>query len=119
MTISSAAAEAAEAAVTSGVRSRPGQAARVADEQLCPKPSMGLPGFDGQPRVPRPSLWVLIRGALAEFIAMLLFVYTGCGAASSNLQKSPGGEWDPAATLAVSLQFGLVSCSTAARLDHS
>ncbi|KAJ1479813.1 major intrinsic protein, partial [Baffinella frigidus] len=54
----------------------------------------------------------------AEFWAMLLFVFFGCGAASSNLTKA-GGEWDPAATTVVALQFGFGITVLAFATAHS
>ena len=54
-----------------------------------------------------PAKMDLARGAVAEFVAMMLFVYFGCGAASSNLRKLSNGEWDPASVTIIALQFGL------------
>ena len=64
-------------------------------------------GADGTPREPRPSNRALFRGAAAEALAMVLFVFFGCGAASSNARKFDGGEWDPASVTIIALQFGL------------
>lgn len=74
--------------------------------------------FDGTNRPARPELWVVLRGGFAEFWAMLLFVFFGCGAASSNLTKA-GGEWDPAATTVVALQFGFGITVLAFATAHS
>ena len=55
--------------------------------------------FDGTDREAMPSKSELIKGAYAEFLAMLLFVYFGCGAAASNVHKNPlTGEWDRCAS---------------------
>lgn len=43
---------------------------------------------------------------MAEFLAMLLFVYFGCGAAASNAHFV-SGEWDSASVTIIALQFGL------------
>merc|ERR1711968_199506 len=43
----------------------------------------------------------------------------GCGAASSNVRKLESGEWDPAAALAESLQFGLAITALAFATAHS
>jgi glycerol uptake facilitator-like aquaporin len=60
------------------------------------------------------------RGAFYEFLAMALFVFLGCGAAASNVRKFSGsGEWDPAATLAIALQFGLAITTLAYATAHA
>eukprot|EP00965_Chrysotila_dentata_P083304 2748248-Pleurochrysis_carterae.AAC.1 len=84
---------------------------------------------------PRQSAKTIARGAFAEFLAMTLFVFFGCGAAARNVLQSrcPGkqvqhwqdnaprccacrdgdgvntGEmlWEPASVLIIALQFGL------------
>ena len=59
-----------------------------------------------------PGMKELARGGAAEFIAMLLFVYFGCGSAASNAHFHPNGigkdgEWDSASVVVIALQFGL------------
>lgn len=61
----------------------------------------------------------LARGALAEFVAMTLFVFFGCGAASSNAHFQASGEWDPASVLAISLTFGLAITVLAYTTAHT
>ncbi|KAJ1495653.1 hypothetical protein T484DRAFT_1761542 [Baffinella frigidus] len=77
-----------------------------------------MQGFDGTDRPPLPELAAVIRGGFAEFVAMTLFVFFGCGAASSELTQI-GGEWDPAATLMVAMQFGLAITVLAYATAHS
>jgi glycerol uptake facilitator-like aquaporin len=74
--------------------------------------------FDGTERPAQQEFVVIARGGFAEFIAMMMFVYFGCGAASSNLTKA-GGEWDPAATSVVALQFGFGITVLAFATAHS
>ena len=62
--------------------------------------AMGLKHFDGSERAPKPGTKDIIRGMVSEFLAMMLFVYFGCGSAARNAG-------DPAWVLTVSLQFGL------------
>merc|ERR1719502_1720545 len=62
--------------------------------------------FDGTEREAMPSPRELLKGSLSEFLAMTLFVYFGCGAASSNAHFQDG-EWDPASVTIIALQFGL------------
>ena len=75
--------------------------------------------FDGSQRAQRPSNAELMTGAFVEFLAMTLFVYLGCGCASSNAKKDSGGEWDPAAVTIISLQFGLAITVLAFATAHS
>ena len=90
----------------------------------CSPRNMGLmahwlmQGFDGRSRAPLPELATVIRGGFAEFIAMTLFIFFGCGAASSELTQI-GGEWDPAATLMVALQFGFAITVLAYATAHA
>lgn len=79
---------------------------------------MALKHFDGSDRAPWPSKKDLLRGALTEFIAMLLFVYFGCGAASSNAHFV-AGEWDSASVTIIALQFGLGITVLAFATAHS
>ena len=66
-----------------------------------------------------PSNKDLARGGLAELVAMTLFVYFGCGAASSNAHFQASGEWDPASVLAISLTFGLAITVLAYTTAHT
>lgn len=66
-----------------------------------------LKHFDGSDRAPKPAPKELLRGAAAEFIAMALFVFFGCGSASSNVAKYTNGEWDSASVTIIALTFGL------------
>jgi len=66
-----------------------------------------LKHFDGSDRAPIPPPRELLRGAVGEFLAMTLFVYFGCGAASSNAHFSNTGEWNSASVLTIALAFGL------------
>lgn len=76
--------------------------------------------FDGTDREAMPSKSELIKGAYAEFLAMLLFVYFGCGAAASNVHKNPlTGEWDSASVVAIALVFGLLITVLAYGTAHS
>ena len=50
----------------------------------------------------------LAKGAFVEFLAMMLFVYFGCGSASSNAHFN-SGEWDSASVTIIAFQFGLGS----------
>lgn len=61
----------------------------------------------------------LLRGGFSEFIAMMLFVYFGCGSASSNVRKFANGEWDPASVLIISMQFGLGITVLAYTIAHA
>ena len=74
--------------------------------------------FDGSPRAPRPTRQDLFVGAYSEFIAMLLFVYFGCGAAASNAHFV-SGEWDSASVTCISLQFGLAITALAFTTAHT
>jgi len=74
--------------------------------------------FDGSEREAMPAKMDLARGAVAEFIAMLLFVYFGCGSASSNVHKT-AGEWDSASVTIIALQFGLGITVLAYATAHS
>ena len=74
--------------------------------------------FDGGARAPVPTMIDLARGSLAEFVAMLLFVFFGCGSASSNAHFK-GGQWDPAATTIIALQFGLAITVLAFATAHT
>eukprot|EP00965_Chrysotila_dentata_P234179 6200025-Pleurochrysis_carterae.AAC.2 len=60
-----------------------------------------------------PSAKTIMRGAFAEFLAMTLFVFFGCGAPTRNAFKRAGiganvGQkvWEPASVTIISLQFG-------------
>ena len=65
-------------------------------------------GFDGMARESMPAWRDLLRSAVAEFVAMLLFVYFGCGSAASNLQfVTHTGEWESASVLLIALAFGM------------
>jgi len=78
-----------------------------------------MAGFDGSDRPPMDSAQAIMRGALAEFLAMMLFVYFGCGSAASNAEKNTRNftladgssvavsEWNPASVTIIALQFGL------------
>jgi len=66
-----------------------------------------------------PSTKDLLKGAYAEFFAMLLFVYFGCGSASSNVAKYASGEWDSASVVAISMVFGLLITVLAYGTAHS
>lgn len=92
---------------------------------------MGL-GFDRRTDRPeQPATHELLRGCVSEFFAMTLFVYFGCGGASSNVQKNlrtvvlgngtliQSLEWDPAAVTIISLQFGLGITTLAYFCAHS
>ena len=57
-------------------------------------------------------------GAYVEFLAMALFVYFGCGAASSNAHFNTG-EWDSASVTIISLQFGLLITVLAFATAHT
>ena len=88
-----------------------------------PKASSGdiftlLPHFDGSKRAAWPGFRDLVRGTVTEFIAMTLFVYFGCGAASSNAVKV-SGEWDPASVTIIALQFGLAITVLAFATAHT
>ena len=85
---------------------------------------MAIAHFDGSARAPWPSNRDLARGAVTEFVAMMLFVYFGCGAASSNAHfqsalTSGWGEWDPASVTIIALQFGLAITVLAFATAHS
>ena len=57
-----------------------------------------------------PPAAVDVGAAAAEFVAMLLFVYVGCGAAAHQASapgSQPGGITDPAWTLCVAMAFGM------------
>ena len=78
-----------------------------------------MAGFDGSDRPSMDSAQAIMRGALAEFLAMMLFVYFGCGSAASNAEKNTRNftladgssvavsEWNPASVTIIALQFGL------------
>jgi len=68
---------------------------------------MGCTHFDGSARAPAPPMRDLAKGAFVEFLAMLLFVYFGCGSAASNAHWDPAGEWDSASVTIIAFQFGL------------
>lgn len=74
--------------------------------------------FDGSARAPWPSNAELMIGAYVEFLAMALFVYFGCGAASSNAHFN-NGEWDSASVTIISLQFGLLITVLAFATAHT
>ena len=60
--------------------------------------------------------------AAAEFIAMLLFVYVGCGAAAHEASApgtQPGGITDPAWTLCVAMAFGMAIMVLAYATAHT
>ena len=79
----------------------------------------GMKAFDGSERPHLPDTKVLIRAAVTEFLAMLLFVYFGCGAAASNVKKDAAGEWEPASTAIIAFQFGLAITVLAYASAHS
>lgn len=59
-----------------------------------------------------PPMRDLLVGGIVEFWAMLLFVFFGCGSASSNAHFNPpegrgAQEWDSASVTIIALQFGL------------
>merc|ERR1712087_754756 len=54
----------------------------------------------------------------SEYIAMTLFVFFGCGSASSNAQLR-GGQWDPASVTIIALQFGLAITVLAFATAHT
>jgi len=58
------------------------------------------------------------KAAFAEFVAMTLFVYVGCGSAASNAAKHDG-VWDPASVLLISLTFGLAITVLAYSTAHT
>ena len=58
-----------------------------------------MKAFDGSPREAIPPMRELIKGGAAELVAMLLFVFFGCGSASSNVHKTQAGEWDSASVV--------------------
>eukprot|EP00756_Hemistasia_phaeocysticola_P004317 Hpha_TRINITY_DN12748_c0_g1::TRINITY_DN12748_c0_g1_i1::g.114493::m.114493 len=62
--------------------------------------------FDGSDRPPTPPVREVMNGAFVEFLAMLFFVYFGCGAAASNAHFN-NGEWDSASVTIIALQFGI------------
>lgn len=66
-----------------------------------------------------PSKDDLLKGCYAEFFAMLLFVYFGCGAAASNVHKTANGEWDSASVVAIAMVFGLAITVLAYSTAHS
>lgn len=67
-----------------------------------------MKAFDGTPREAMPPMRELVKGCAAEFVAMTLFVFFGCGSASSNVHKTAAGEWDSASVVAISMTFGLL-----------
>ena len=69
----------------------------------------GCKHFDGSARAPAPPMRDLAKGAFVEFLAMLLFVYFGCGSAASNAHWDSAGEWDSASVTIIAFQFGLGS----------
>jgi len=79
---------------------------------------VSFPAFDGTGREAMPSKRELVKGAYAEFVAMLLFVYFGCGAAASNVHKV-NGEWDSASVVAIAMVFGLLITVLAYGTAHS
>ena len=79
---------------------------------------MAIKHFDGSERAPRPTNADLVRGAFAEYLAMTLFVYFGCGAASSNAHFVDG-EWDSASVTIIALQFGLAITVLAYATAHT
>ena len=65
-------------------------------------------GFDGMPREPMPAWRDLLKSAVVEFLAMLLFVYFGCGSAASNVQfVTHTGEWESSSVLLIAFAFGM------------
>ena len=50
---------------------------------------------------------------------MLLFLYFGCGAASSNAHFQTNGEWDSASVTIIAFQFGLAITTLAYMTAHS
>jgi len=74
--------------------------------------------FDGTERAPMPSKHDLALGAFSEFVAMTLFVFFGCGSASSNA-ASIAGEWDSASVTVIALQFGLLITVLAFATAHT
>ena len=75
--------------------------------------------FDGGLREALPSRKELLKGCYAEFIAMLLFVYFGCGSAASNVHKKADGEWESASVVAIAMTFGLLITVLAYGTAHS
>lgn len=75
--------------------------------------------FDGTPREAMPSTRELIKGCASEFVAMTLFVFFGCGSASSNVHKTPAGEWDSASVVAIAMVFGLLITVLAYGIAHT
>ena len=63
--------------------------------------------------------WLKLESLSWQFIAMLLFVYFGCGAASSNAHWRANGEWDSASVTIIALQFGLGITCLAYATAHS
>jgi len=81
--------------------------------------TMACAHFDGGARAPKPSMKDLLVGSFSEFMAMLLFVFFGCGSASSNAQFQASGEWVSASVLMISLQFGLAIVALAYATAHT
>ena len=68
-----------------------------------------MKAFDGTAREAIPATRDLVKGCYAEFLAMLLFVFFGCGSAASNVHKDKvTGEWDSASVVAIAMVFGLL-----------
>lgn len=60
-----------------------------------------------------------ISRPIVDGFAQLLFVYFGCGAAASNVHKTPNGEWDSASVVAIALVFGLSITVLAYATSHT
>eukprot|EP00927_Polykrikos_kofoidii_P081012 TRINITY_DN780_c0_g1_i3.p1 TRINITY_DN780_c0_g1~~TRINITY_DN780_c0_g1_i3.p1 ORF type:complete len:304 (-),score=33.61 TRINITY_DN780_c0_g1_i3:168-1079(-) len=89
--------------------------ARIAGSKAPLTRNIGLAEQPSGPHVDavRPLDGISYRAAAAEFIAMTLFVVTGCGSAMS-IAKEAGSAW----VLQVSLTFGLAISSLAYAIGH-
>jgi len=65
------------------------------------------------------TMAINVKGCIAEFVAMMLFVYVGCGSAAGGFRKLEDGNWDPASTCLIALQFGLAITVLAYATGHT